>query len=145
MELSNAQWLIIEPLIPKPAVRADRRGRPWKPARLVFDAIVWVLRTGAPWKDLPKEYPSYQTCHRRFQQWVRDGTFQRILWEFSGTLALGQTREAFIDGSYAKAKKGGNALAGAVQARRPKSWRWPPTRGCLCPSASLLATVTMSS
>jgi len=35
----------------------------------VLNGILWVLRTGAPWHDLPERYPSYQTCHRRFQQW----------------------------------------------------------------------------
>ena len=135
MELSDAQWLVVERLIPLPVVRADGRGRPWKPARLVFDAILWVLRTGAPWRELPKEYPSYQTCHRRFQQWVRNGTLERILSAFGDALALGEAREAFIDGSYAKAKKGGHVSAAVAQEKRPRSWRWPPTRGCLCPSA----------
>jgi hypothetical protein len=52
---------------------------------LVFDAfnyqdeITWILRTGAPWADLPDRYPSYQTCHRRFQQWVQAGVMRGIL------------------------------------------------------------------
>ena len=145
MELSKEQWTVVEPLIPKPPVRPDRRGRPWKPARLVLDAIVWVLRTGAPWRDIPERYPSYQTCHRPFQQWVQDGTFQRILNELGHQLDLGQTSESYIDGSYAKAKKGGNASAAVVQEKRPRSWRSPTTRACLSPSASQMATGMMSS
>jgi transposase len=46
-----------------------------------MNGILWILRTGAPWKDLPQRYPPYQTCHRWFQQWVRDGIFQRIAQE----------------------------------------------------------------
>ncbi len=36
------------------------------------------MRTGAPWRDMPQEYPSYQTCHRRFQQWSSDGSYEKV-------------------------------------------------------------------
>ncbi len=52
-ELSPEQWRAIEPLISKPRRRADGRGRPWREARGVLNAILWVLRTGAPWHILP--------------------------------------------------------------------------------------------
>jgi transposase len=73
-------------------------------------SILWILRTGAPWADLPDRYPSYQTCHRRFQQWVRGGVLRGILEILAqalhdeGHLDL---QEAFIDGSVAPAKQGG--------------------------------------
>ncbi len=76
MDITDAQWAIIEPLIPKPRRRKDGRGRPWREPRQVLGGILWVLRTGAPWKDLPERYPPYQTCHRRFQHWSRDGTLK---------------------------------------------------------------------
>ncbi len=77
MALTDAQWaIIIEPLIPKPRRRKDRRGRPWREPREVLGGILWVLRTGAPWKDLPERYAPYQTYHRRFQHWCRDGTLK---------------------------------------------------------------------
>lgn len=107
MELTDHQWSILEPLIPKPKVRADGRGRPWKPARLVLDGILWILKTGAPWRYLPEYYPSYKTCHRRFQQWVNDGTIHRILTTLVNELGVGLGEESFIDGTYAGAKKGG--------------------------------------
>ena len=109
MELTDAQWAILEPLIPVPRTRRDGRGRPWKPARLVLDAITWILRTGAPWRYLPAHYPSYQTCHRRFQQWVRDGTLRSVLICLAEELGVGLGDEAFIDGSYVGAKRGGNS------------------------------------
>jgi len=68
-----------------------------------MNGILWILRTGAPWKDLPQRYPPYQTCHRWFQQWVRDGIFQRIAQELVDDLyERGQIdiREAFIDGCF---------------------------------------------
>ncbi len=52
MDLTDAQWAIIGPLIPKPRRRMDGRGRPWCKPREVLSGILWVLRTGAAWKDL---------------------------------------------------------------------------------------------
>src|SRR3989454_7288407 len=65
-ELSDAQWQLIE-LILQPKRRSDGRGRPWQDTRAVLNGILWVLGTGAQWRELPKKYPPYQTCHRRFQ------------------------------------------------------------------------------
>ena len=56
----------------------SKQGRPWRGNREVLDGILWVLRTGAPWWDLPEKYTPYQTCHRRFQQWSLDGTLERV-------------------------------------------------------------------
>jgi transposase len=102
-DLSDNQWKVLNRLIPKPTRRSDGRGRS------VLNGILWVLRTGAPWADLPEAYPSFQTCHRRFQQWVRSGVMRGIL----EALALDlkhrgaiDVREAFIDASFAPAKKG---------------------------------------
>jgi transposase len=67
-DLTNAQWEILDSLIPQPTPRSDGRGRPWKDRRAVLNGILWILRSGAPWADVPDRYPSYQTCHRRFQQ-----------------------------------------------------------------------------
>ena len=75
MDLTDAQWAVLEPLF-RPKRRADGRGRPWQDTRAVLNGVFWVLRTGAPWHDLPDRYPPYQTCHRRFQQWQRDGTLK---------------------------------------------------------------------
>ncbi|WP_396127139.1 transposase [Edaphobacter bradus] len=65
-DLTDEQWKTLDLLIPKPRRRRDGRGRPWKSRRSVLNGILWVLRTGAPWADLPDRYPSFQTCHRRF-------------------------------------------------------------------------------
>src|SRR5262245_16582604 len=78
-ELTDKQWAILEPLIPTPARREDGRGRPWRENREVLNGILWILRSGARWKDMPERFPPFQTCHRRFQQWVRNGTLRKIL------------------------------------------------------------------
>lgn len=108
MDLTDEQWTILAPLLPKPRLRRDRRGRPWRDPRDVLNGILWILRTGAPWKDLPDRYPSYQTCHRRFQRWIQRGILRRVLKALAkhlharGGLDLSET---FIDGSFASAKK----------------------------------------
>lgn len=79
MELTDVQWAVLEPLIPQAPRRADGRGRPRRANREVLDGIMWVLRTGAQWGDLPGRYPPYQTCHRRFQEWVNDGVLKGVL------------------------------------------------------------------
>ncbi len=78
MDLSDAQWAVLDPLF-RPKRRDDGRGRPWQDTRAVLNGVFWVLRTGAPWHDLPRRYPPYQTCHRRFQQWQRSGLLTRLL------------------------------------------------------------------
>jgi transposase len=125
MDLTDAQWAILEPLLPKPRLRRDRRGRPWRDPRDVLNGILWILRTGAPWKDLPDRYPSYQTCHRRFQRWVDNGTLRRVLKALARDLhARGglDLSETFIDGTFAGAKKKAVVSGRPSAARGPRSW-----------------------
>ena len=68
----------MEPLLRFPQ-RSDGRGRPPKDTRKVLDGVLWILRTGAQWRELPAKNPPYQTCHRRFQQWVRSGQLKKAL------------------------------------------------------------------
>ena len=123
MEMTDEQWEKVEPLLSKLPRRADGRGRPWKPSREVLDAILWILRTGSPWKDLPERYPPYQTCHRRFQRWVRDGSLERVVRALAEELMERRgidLSETFIDGAFVPAKKGEQALArqSGAKARR---------------------------
>ena len=126
MDIINEQWRRIEPLITPMRRKPGGRGRPPREPREVLNGILWILRTGAPWKDLPERYPPYQTCHRRFQQWTRAGVFAKILavlaedLERRGKLDLS---EAFIDGSFSGAKKGGARSEKPSVARAARSWR----------------------
>jgi transposase len=125
MDLTDEQWNVLKPLIPVPAKRADGRGRPRKDSRAVLNGILWILRTGAQWEDLPARYPSRSTCHRRFQEWIRDGTLKSILQalardlEERGKISI---EESFIDGTFAPAKKGGLAWEKPSGARARRSW-----------------------
>ena len=109
MELTEKDWQHLQPLLPELPTR--RRGRPWRGNREVLDGILWILRTGAPWRDLPEKYPPYQTCHRRFQQWSSDGTLAKVLKAVAGKLQKRRQlnmSECSIDGKFVSAKKGGN-------------------------------------
>lgn len=105
MDLTDKQWQRLTGSLPAP----KRRGRPRRDDREVQGGILWVLRTGAPWKDMPERYPPYQTCHRRFQSWAEAEVMSTILERLAQDLhAQGDIdlSECFIDGSFAAAKKG---------------------------------------
>ena len=126
MNLTDAQWELIAPLLPKPRRRKDGRGRPRRDPREVLDGVLWILRTGAQWADLPDRYPPYQTCHRYFQQWTRDGTLTRILRALAEDLherGAIDISEAFIDGTFAGAKKGAPPSERRSGGRGPRSWQ----------------------
>ena len=126
MKLTDSQWELIAPLLPEPKAQPGQRGRPPRPFRDVLDGILWVLRTGAPWHDLPGRYPPYQTCHRRFQQWCSDGTLERVVLALRRDLCDRggiEDIEGFIDGTYVPAKRGAQRSGVVAQARRPRSWQ----------------------
>jgi transposase len=77
--LSDSQWKKIEPLLPKAKRKGSRRGRPRKDNRSVFLGILWVLRTGAPWRDLPERYGPWRTVASRFYRWRQNGLWDRLL------------------------------------------------------------------
>jgi len=74
-ELTDAAWAVLEPQLPG----GGRRGKPWANHRRVLNGILWKLRTGAPWRDVPACYGPWQTCHSRLVRWQRDGTWDRLL------------------------------------------------------------------
>jgi transposase len=74
-ELSEQEWQLLAPLIPQP----KHPGRPAKDHRTVINGMLWILHTGAPWRDLPERYGPWQTVYSRFRRWQRDGTWERIL------------------------------------------------------------------
>lgn len=126
MDLTDVQWEFIEPLLPRYGRRRDGRGRPRKDLREVLNGVLWILRTGAQWADLPDRYPPYQTCHRYFQEWSRDGTVKRILHALAEDLYQRggiDISEAFIDGTFAGAKKGASPSGRRSAGRGPRSWQ----------------------
>src|SRR6202453_4098783 len=138
MDLTDAQWAVLDPLF-RPRRRSDGRGRPWSDTRAVVNGVLWVLRTGAPWHDLPERYPPYQTCHRRFQQWQRDGTLDLLLHALAEDLRVRgklDLSETFIDASFSSAKKGALLSARLAEEKAVKSWRSQTAMVFLSPAAS---------
>ena len=73
--LTDEEWDLIADAFPKPAPT----GRPQRDPRVIVDGILWILRTGSPWRDLPEEFGPWQTVWRLFDKWNSDGTLNAIL------------------------------------------------------------------
>jgi transposase len=71
----------------------------------VLNGVLWVLRTGAGWADMPERFPSGSTCYRRFSRWVRSGALRKML-EHLARVGKLNLAECFIDGTFVVAKKG---------------------------------------
>ncbi len=126
MDLTDTQWEFLAPLLPVYRRRRDGRGRPRQDLRDVLNGVLWILRTGAQWADLPDRYPPYQTCHRYFQEWSREGTLKRMLHALAEDLYHRggiDVSEAFIDGTFAGAKKGASPSGKPSVGRGPRSWQ----------------------
>ncbi len=125
--LTNEQWAEIEPLLPLPRRRRDKRGRPWAENRACFEGILWVLRSGARWRDMPVQYPSGVTCWRRLRVWEERGVWLDAWRALLGTLdqrGLLRWEETFMDGSFAPAKKGALQSGKPSAARARSGWYW---------------------
>ena len=133
-QLSDEQWGQIHDLFPTPKP-GPKGGRPRADSRACFEGILWVLRSGARWKDLPKSFPSYVTCWRRFVEWTADGLIDRALRRLVRRLdRRGRINweEGFADGTFASAKKGAIWSARPAAARGPRSWSSPMATASPC-------------
>ena len=124
-ELTDEQWERLAPFLPpqRPAT-----GRPAKDHRAVLEAIVWVLRAGAPWRDLPAEYGPWSTVASRFYRWRTQGVWDRML---AGVQEEADAKGEFgwllhhVDGSVVRAHQH------AAGARRDKRGRPNRAKGSL--------------
>ncbi|MFC8765897.1 IS5 family transposase [Streptomyces sp. NPDC057193] len=74
-DLTNREWSLVEPHLPLPG----RRGGRWNDHRTVLNGILFRIRTGIPWRDLPERYGSWKSAYERHRRWSADGTWDRIL------------------------------------------------------------------
>ena len=105
VRLTDEQWQRIEPLLPK---KKTARGRPAKSHRRVLEGMLWVLRTGAPWRDLPSAYGPWNTVYTRFSRWSQSGALA-LLFE-----ALARERDAegfLIDATIVRAHQDASGAA----------------------------------
>ncbi len=107
-ELIDEHWLLIADLFSNPTPN-PQGGRPMADPRACFEGILWVLRSGARWKDMPPRFPSYVTCWRRFVAWTESGlldkAWKRLLRKLDRNGQI-DWREGFADGTFSPAKKG---------------------------------------
>ena len=124
--LTEAQWQKIAPLLPKPP-KQRQGGRPWIENRRVLEAILWILRSGARWQDMPEKFPHPSTCWRRLRDWEQRGVWLNIWRTFLSELNQRQQlkwSESFLDGSFAPAKKGAAESGKPSGARGRSGWWW---------------------
>ena len=108
--LTDEQWERIEPFLP--AMRG--RGRPYEAShRTTIEGILWIARTGAPWRDLPERYGKWITVYQRFRRWSHRGIFTRLFASLEGELDLGVL---MVDGTFVKVHQ---------HARGARRRKWP--------------------
>lgn len=143
--LTDEQWAILEPLFQEDRVGA---GRPQIHSdREVLNGVLWVLRTGAAWADLPDRFPSSSTCYRRFSKWVKDGRLRKVLEALARHLedkGLINLEECFIDGTFVVAKKGAQKLERPSGAKVRSSWLLLTLLVYLSPCTRILLTLMKS-
>lgn len=103
-ELTDEQWELIADIFPPPS----KTGRPPKDRRQIINGIVWVLRSGSPWRDLPEEFGPWETYYGCFDRWNADGTLDKILRRLrAARIAIGAVDEELwcIDGTIVRAHR----------------------------------------
>jgi putative transposase len=111
-ELTDVQWTRIERLVPG---KTGDKGRAGEDNRLFVDAVLWVLRTGAPWRDLPPEFGNWNSVYVRFRRWARQGVWETLF----KSLADDPDFEAvMIDATIVRAHQHAAGAKGGLKSRR---------------------------
>ena len=108
-ELSDTQWERVKVHLPA----RKKRGRPLRDARQMLNGMLWILRTGAPWRDLPERYGPWKTVYETFRRWSKDGTIERVVARLQEELDTNKRIDwdlFFVDGTSIRASR---AAAGA--------------------------------
>ncbi len=122
-ELSDREWALVTPHLPPPALT----GRPRRSPRAIWNAILWVLRSGSPWRDLPERFGPWQTVFHRFNAWRRTGIFERVLQALQIRLdAEGHIDwDLFcVDGSNVRASRAAAGAGKKGDPRSPRTTHW---------------------
>ena len=139
-DISDATWALLEPLLPG---QAGMWGRIAKDNRLCINAVFWLLRTGAPWRDIPSYYGDWKNTHRRFCRWRDKGTWEKVL---ESLIEEPDFEWLSIDASHIKVHphatgaRGGNQDIGRTKGGSTQKYTWPWMR-MVCRSESLLQRV----
>src|SRR5436190_9614429 len=119
-ELTDQQWAALAPLLPP---QQPKIGRPNADHRRVLNGILWKIRTGAPWRDVPERYGSWHTLYSRFRRWRLAGIWDRLFEAVQRQAdAAGEVDWSihFVDGSVIRAHQHAAGAKGGT--RKPKRW-----------------------
>ena len=110
MVLRDDQWERIARLVPG---KVGDPGRSGADNRLFVEAVLWIVRVGAPWRDLPKDFGKWNSVFQRFRRWVRSGVFDQLF----GALSTDADFEyVIVDGTIVRVHQHGSGARGGTQA-----------------------------
>jgi transposase len=109
--LSDAQWERVAPLLPG---KEGDRGRSGRDNRLFLEAVLWIVRTGSPWRDLPASFGKWFSVWKRFRRWALKGVFERLFTVLSGDPDF---EYAIIDGTIVRVHQHGAGARGGLKIR----------------------------
>ena len=109
--ISDRSWAIIEPLVPG-SVRDS--GVTARATRLFLEAVLWRVRVGGPWRDLPPGFGAWNSVFRRFRRWAQGGVFQRI---FEAVSEDPDFEYVLIDGTIISAHQKASGAKGGLSIR----------------------------
>jgi transposase len=124
-ELTDDEWELLKGLFPR-----QKRGGRWNDHRVTLNGMLWILRSGAPWRDMPERYGKWKSVYHRFNRWRREGFFDRIL----NALRIRLNKQGkidwdlwLVDGSNVRASRaaaGARKKGGAASTSNPPTTRW---------------------
>ena len=139
-DISDRVWRVLEPHLPG---KVGSVGRPSSDNRLFINAVFWILRTGAPWRDLPPDYGDWKNTHRRFIRWRDKGIWEKLLEQL---IDAPDFEWLMIDASHIKVHphaagaRGGNQDMSRTKGGSTPNYIWPWMR-MVCRSELLLRKV----
>jgi putative transposase len=111
-ELTSAQWRRIEQLV---TGKEGDKGRHGADNRLFVDAVLWIARSGAPWRDLPEEFGNWNSVFQRFRRWAKKGVWQRV---FNALIENPDFEYLIIDSTIVRAHQHAAGAKGEAKMRR---------------------------
>jgi transposase len=131
-ELSETEWVRLAPLLPP---QKPRTGRPGRDHRIIVNALLWLARTGAPWRDLPERYGPWRTVATRFYRWTKSGLWQRLLAEVQAEAdAKGELDGSvhMVDGTSIRAHRHAAGAKGGSNTRHSAAPAVALAASCIC-------------
>jgi transposase len=129
-DINDEEWQRVAPLLPELCLRSELRGCPLANTRSLLNGVLWVMYSGATWSAMPRKYPSYQTCRRRFKAWHESGVLKRVMDHPFGeaSVALCSMMEARMRIHVSPEQKAARTEAAPVAPSTPAVFGQPPAQ-----------------